>query len=247
MKKIVLLLTLSFSVLSIKAITVDEILKNYFENTGGVALWQKMQTVKMEGNVPSPQGDFPFIFYQKTPNKLKVEVDIQGKKMIPQCYDGKIGWTLNPFAGGSTASKMTEEEIKELEEEAVFEPEYINYKEKGHEITLEGEEVIDGVNCYKLKVHKNKNNDKDDSVEYHYFDTENFVPIMTSTTVKTGPSKGTVTETYYSDYQETEFGVIMPYYMETKMSGQTVSTIVIENVIVNGEMEDSLFEMPATE
>ena len=142
---------------------------------------------------------------------------------------------------------MTDEETKELAEEAIFESEYIDYKKKGHEITLEGKEVIDGVDCYKLKVHKNVGNDMEESVEYHFFDTENFVPIMIRTTIKVGPGKGGTAEEYLSDYQETEYGIIMPYYFETKMEGQVVNQIVVEKVDINVDIEDSIFEMPAAE
>ncbi len=242
-----LAIALVLSAFSAQAITVDEILKNYFENTGGKVLWEKMESMKMTGSVPTPQGDFPFVVFSKSPNKTRIEVDIQGMQMIPQCYNGEIAWTLNPFAGGKTAAKMTDEETKELAEEAIFESEYIDYKKKGHEITLEGQEVIDGVDCYKLKVHKNVGNDLEESVEYHFFDSENFVPIMIRSTLKTGPAKGSATEEYLSDYTETDYGVIIPYYFETKMEGQVVNKIVIEKVDINIEMDDNIFEMPAAE
>jgi len=233
---------------SAQAITVDEILNNYFENTGGLALWEKMETMKMTGSVPSPQGDFPFVVFSKSPNKMKVEVDIQGMQMIPQCYDGEVAWSINPFGGaGKAATKMANEDAKETAEQAIFEPEYFNYAKKGHAITLEGEEVIDGVDCYKLKVHKYTEDPEKESVEYHFFDKENFVPIMTRSTIKTGEMKGTVTEDYYSDYQETEYGVIMPYYLETKMEGQVMNKIVVEQIEINITIEDEVFEMPASE
>ena len=56
-----LAIALLLSAFSAQAITVDEILKNYFDNTGGLALWQKIETMKMSGNVPTPQGDFSFV------------------------------------------------------------------------------------------------------------------------------------------------------------------------------------------
>jgi outer membrane lipoprotein-sorting protein len=232
---------------SAQAITVDEILANYFENTGGKALWEQMKTMKMTGSVPSPQGDFPFVVFSKSPNKMKVEVDIQGMQMIPQCYDGEVAWSINPFAGGKAATKMAGEDAKETAEQAIFEPEYFNYAKKGHAITLEGEEIVDGVECYKLKVHKYKDNPEKEAVEFHFFDKENFVPIMVRSTIGFGEMKGTVTEDYFSDYQETEYGVIMPYYLETKMEGQVMNKIVVERIEINIEVEDDIFEMPEAE
>lgn len=238
------LFLLGISISSIQAQSVDEILANYFENTGGIKKWEKMETVVMKGSAPSPQGDFPFTVYNKKPNMMKIEVDIQGKKLIPQAYDGETAWGLNPFAGGTSAQKVPEDLAWTVEEEAEFEPVYINYKEKGHEITLEGEETIDGAETYKLKVVKNKNNDKQEIVEYHFFDKENFVPIMVRSSVLAGPAKGMESETYLSDYQETDYGVIMPYYIETRSNGQVGQKIVVQEIVINSELDDSLFAYP---
>ena len=224
--------------------SVDEIIANYFENTGGVDNWKKLETIKMVGTVPSPQGDFPFIMYSAKPNKFKVEIDFQGVVMIPQAYDGTTAWRLMPFTGETNAVKFTDEETKEFADQAEFEPLYMNYKEKGHEISLDGTEEVDGVECFKLVVNRNKNNEKDQSVEYHFFDTENFVPIMTRTTAKTGPAKGMETETYLSDYQETDAGVIMPFYMESRTGDFPAQKIITKTITFNEKFEDSVFAFP---
>lgn len=235
------------SVTVLNAQTVDEILNNYFENVGGIDKWKAMESMKMIGKAPSPQGDFPIMVYSKKPNKIKIVVDIQGKELIPQAFDGEVAWGFNPMAGGTTAQKLPAEATKAISNDADFEPDYINYADKGHEITLEADkEEIDGVECFKVKVVKNKNNDKDESTEYHFFDTENFVPIMYRTTVQQGPSKGTITETYLSDYQETEYGIIMPYDIETRIGGQVGQKIIIEKVEINGDMADDVFAFPET-
>lgn len=223
---------------------VDEIIATYFENTGGLDAWNKLETIKMTGVSPSPQGDFPFTVYNKKPNKTKIEVDVQGKKLIPQAYDGEVAWALNPFAGGTTAQKLPEEQAKLMAENAEFEPVYIDYAQKGHEITLEGTEEIDGVACYKLKIVHNKNNDKDERTEFHFFDTENFVPIMIRSTIQMGPAKGTSSETFLSEYQEVEGGVIMPHSIETRVNGQVAQQISFKEVIINSEIDDSVFAFP---
>ena len=245
MKKLITIATaLSFG-LTVQAQSVDEIIDNYFENTGGLEKWQEMETVEMKGKAPSPQGEFPFMVYNKKPNKMKVEVNIQGKTLIPQAYDGETAWGLNPFAGGNTAQKVPEEMEWTIADQAEFEPIYIDYKEKGHELTLEGEETVDGAETFKVKVVKNKNNDQNEITEYHFFDKENFVPIMIRSSVLVGPTKGTESETYMSDYQETDYGVYMPYYIETRSNGQVAQKIVVDEIIINGDIDDEVFAFPA--
>jgi outer membrane lipoprotein-sorting protein len=223
--------------------TADEILDNYFENTGGIDKWKTMKSMKAIGTAPSPQGEFPFTMYGKSPDKVKIEVDIAGKTMIPQAYDGNTAWTLNPMAGNQ-AQKLPEVQAKMVAEEASFEDEFINYKEKGHTIALEGTEEIDGVETFKIKMSKNVNNDKTEKVEYHFFDKENYVPIMTRTTIDEGQAAGTTVETYLSDYQETDYGLIMPHFIETKYNGQTGQKIIINAYKINEDISDDVFDFP---
>lgn len=244
MKKITISIFALLLGLGLQAQSVDDILNNYFENTGGLEKWQALETVEMSGKAPSPQGEFPFMVYNKRPNKMKIEVNIQGKTLIPQAYDGEIAWGLNPFAGGASAQKIPDEMVWTIADQAEFEPVYINYQDKGHAITLDGEETIDGAETYRLKVVKNQNNDKQEITEYHFFDKENFVPIMIRSSVLEGPGKGTETESYMSDYQETEYGIMMPYYLETRANGEVGQKIVLERVKINGGIDDSIFAYP---
>lgn len=230
------------AVLFVQAQTADEILAKYFQNTGGLAKWKTVKSLKMTGKAPTPQGEFPIVIYSKAPNKSKMILNIQGKEIVAQAYDGETGWALNPFAGGTDPVKLDAEQTKELADEEI-EDDFIDYAKKGHVVTLEGKEEIDGVQCYKIKLEKNKNNDKDDVTEVHYFDAENFVPIMVKNYVRSGPAKGTEIQVFLSDYQEAG-GLTMPFFIEQKVNGQSVFKVVIEQIAVNESIEDSVFAYP---
>ncbi|HYC84969.1 MAG TPA: outer membrane lipoprotein-sorting protein [Chryseosolibacter sp.] len=242
-RRFTLTLLAVLTVFATQAQTADEILAKYFENTGGLTKWKEIKTTKMEGKAPTPQGDFPIVLYAKAPNKSKVVLNVQGKELIAQAYDGTTAWTLNPFAGGTTAVKLDEEQAKEVKEEEV-ESEFIDYAKKGHAVTLEGKEEIDGVQCYKIKIEKHKNNDKEDVVKVYYFDSENYVPIMVKSYVRSGPAKGTEMQTYLSDYQDVS-GLMMPFAMETKINGQVVQKLVVEKIVINENIDDSVFAYPS--
>jgi outer membrane lipoprotein-sorting protein len=222
--------------------TADEILAKYFEVTGGIDKWKALKSLKMEGKVATPQGDLPLTILKKIPNKSKVTINFQGKEFIPAAYDGETAWVLNPFAGGTSAVKLDAETTKELSDEQ-FEESFIDYKKKGHVVTLEGKEEIDGVQCFKIKLEKNKNNDKDDATEVYYFDTENYVPIMTKRFIKVGPSKGTEIQTFLSDYQEVE-GLMLPFSVENKANGQSMEKFAITKISINENIDDSVFAFP---
>lgn len=225
-----------------RAQSVDEIIAKYFENTGGLDKWKNLQTVTMTGKFPTPQGDFPVTIYRKSPNKFKVMLNIQGKEFIPAAYDGAIAWSLNPFQGGTDPVKMDDEQAKEVSDRDL-QSEFIDYKTKGHAVTLEGKEEIDGVMCYKVKLEKNKNNPKDDVTEIYYFDSENYVPIMTKSYVRSGPQKGAELQSFMSDYQDAG-GLMVPFATETKLNGQTIEKMVIEKYAVNESIDDSVFAFP---
>jgi len=226
-----------------QAQTVDEIIDNYFENTGGKKAWKKIKSMKVVGKVSAQGLEIPATIYTKAPNMIKMVMEVNNMTMIPQAYDGEVAWMINPFAGSTEPQKLPEEQTKEMSEQADFEPVYLDYKSKGHEITLEGKEEIEGAECFKLKVVKNKNNDKKESVEYHFFDTENFVPIMIRNTAQSGPTKGMATETFMSDYQEVG-NFIMAFYTEQKVAGQVAFKMSVTEIVVDEKVEDDFFKFP---
>jgi hypothetical protein len=99
---------------------------------------------------------------------------------------------------------------------------------------------VEGTETFKLKLTK-ENGD----VEYYFLDQEYYVPIMQRRVVKYGPGKGQETETYISDYQEVgEF--MMPFFIDTRMNGQSVMKMTIEEYELNGDLDNSIFRMPDT-
>ncbi len=222
--------------------TADEVVNKYLEATGGVEKWKSVKSMKMEGKVPTPNGEFPLIILLKGPNKSKVVVNVQGKELVQAAYDGETGWSLNPFAGGTDAVKLDEEQTKELKDQEL-EDALIDYKKKGHAITLEGKEEIDGVQCYKIKLEKNKNNDKDDVTEIRYFDAENAVLIMSKSYLRSGPGKGTEIQNFVSDYQEVN-GLMVPFSMDQRVNGNSVSKITFTKILMNENLDDSVFAFP---
>ena len=173
---------------------------------------------------------------------MHMHIQVQGVEII-QAFDGTEAWMLNPFAGGKEPTKMTPEDSKEMTDRD-FEDEFIDYKTKGHEVTLLGTEEIEGVKCFKLQMIKNKFNDKEDVPQVHYFDSENFVPIMVMANARSGPMKGMETRTYLSDYQEVD-GVMFPFSTELKVNGQTVQKFSFQKVTLNENIDDSIFAFPA--
>jgi hypothetical protein len=66
---------------------------------------------------------------------------------------------------------------------------------------------------------------------------------MMKSYARTGPAKGQEIMTYFSDYQEVD-GLMFPFYIESKVAGQTVQKITVEKITLNEKLDDSLFAFP---
>ena len=104
----------------------------------------------------------------------------------------------------------------------------LNYKEKGYAAELMGTETLEGSEVFKLKLTKKPNivdGKEVPNVTIYYFDSENFVPIMTHQEMTQGPAKGTIMEGKMSDYQEVD-GLFMPFSMSQGIKDQPGQAVI---------------------
>lgn len=237
---ILMLTFLTVTTTQAQDVSIDDLLKNYFENIGGEEEWKKIKSMTISGSTSAQGMTMPLTVQSMEPTYFKMEMDIQGKKFI-QAYDGKDGWMLNPFAGGTEAQKMDEEQSKQFKKQK-FQDEFIDYKGKGHKVEVAGMEEIDGTETIKVKMTK-----KEGDVVFYFFDSENFVPIMVRSFVDSGPMKGQSAEMYMSDYQEVD-GLMLAHTTEQKVGGNTVFSMTADKIVLNPEsMDASAFTFPGEE
>jgi hypothetical protein len=215
---------------------LDEILAKYHQ-TIGTAVVKEWKTLIMTGKTTAQGMEFPVTIYMKRPEKIRVEVQIQGNKML-QVFDGLAGWSIAPWSGSSDPQDMTPDEVKGMKEQADFEGALFNWKEKGHKVELIGKEDMDGTQVYKIKVVR-----ADENIETYFIDAENFVPLKIVSVTKI-QGNDTESEAYPGNYKEVN-GAMMPFTIENKYKGQTVSHVVIDTYEINKEIDDNLFVKPA--
>lgn len=216
--------------------SLDMVIANYEAAVGGVEKWQTLQSRKMTGKANQMGMEFPVVMLQARPNKQKLTVDIQGMTIV-DAFDGSTGWNINPFMGGNTPTKKTAEESKEAAKQS-FEDDLLGYAQKGHQVELNGNETVEGVETIVLKL---KTKDGDERI--YYMDPDNYVPIMIKSFASSGQMKGMAVEQYMSDYQEVE-GMMMPFSMVTKVQGQVIASVTIQKVECNPAVSDSDFAFP---
>ncbi len=235
-KRLFLFVFLAVGAMAANAQTADEIVAKYFEITGGIDKWRALKTTKMTGTMAMQGMEFSATILNAPPNKMRVDVNIMGQNLV-QAFDGTTAWWINPFQGSADAQVMPDEMAGDMKNQE-FQTALLDYASKGHSIALEGQETVEGTACHKIKLTK-----KDGTVEYHLFDTESNVLILSRTAAKSGPAAGQFADTFMSDYQEVN-GLMFPYFLETKLKGDSVQKITVSSIILDEAMENSLFDYP---
>lgn len=246
MKRTFLLSFFLFTVLSAsQAQTVDEILAKYFENTGGIDNWKKLQGIKMLAKVNQGGMEIPLTIVQLKDGRQMTSISFQGKEIKQGVYDGAVLWSTNFM---TMKAEKADAETFEIFKSNLgdFPDAFLNYKERGYSVELLGKETVDGSETFKIKLTKKPitvDGKLTDNITFYYFDTENYVPIMTESEVKVGPNKGVVAQAKMSDYQDVN-GFLFPFSMAEGAKGGQLQGITITAIEVNPKVDEAGFKFP---
>lgn len=239
MKKITLLLTIVlFSFFSVNAqdLSMDEVLENYYEIMGFDKL-KDVNTSVMNGQSANQGTETPFKVTIVRPDKYRLEVEIQGQKMI-QVYNAGTGWYIAPWTGTLDAQDLPADQLKGMKRQADIEGALYNYKEKGHTAKFLGKEDLEGSDVYKIEL----TYDDGDAVTY-FIDAENFV-VLKEESVVMMRGQEVKNEVLYSDYKSID-DMVMPFSFQVVMNGEIGQTINIETVDYAVEVDSKIFDKPA--
>ncbi|AVI52013.1 outer membrane lipoprotein-sorting protein [Pukyongia salina] len=246
--KTLFIILLVAAIVPATAQTADEIIENYFENTGGKEAWDDIESMQTTGDAMMGGQSYPFVQTTLSDGRMVVKVDLQGTSFIPQAFDGEQVWTTN-FQSMQAEAMDKETSVNYKNNEAnEFPDPFLNYKENGYKLELVGEATMEGTECYKLVLTKKPvmvDGQEKPNVTTYYFDKENFVPIVSESTMNGGPMAGMTTQTVFSDYLEAG-DFYLPFSITQKFNGQVGQTIKVTDVKFNVEVDDAMFKMPAT-
>ncbi len=233
---------------TINAQSVDEIISNYFENTGGIEKWQKLNGVKMYAKINQNGMEIPIEITQLVGGNQMTVITFQGKVIKQGVFDGETLWGLNFMTLKAEKSDKEATDNMMLEKNDFPDP-FLNYKKNNYTVELLGKETIDGTETFKIKLIKEPisvDGKKEENVSFYYFDTENFVPLVVQSEIKSGQMKGQVSESKFSDYQEVE-GIYFPFSMTQGIKGQAGQTITFDKIELNPEVDAKEFKFPEEE
>jgi outer membrane lipoprotein-sorting protein len=219
--------------------SVDEIIAKNVQARGGADKLKSVKSIKSTATMSMGPGiEAPGTLIQKRPALARLEFTVQGLTAV-QAYDGKNGWQIMPFMGKKDPELMSADEAKEIEENADLDGPLVDYKNKGHQVELQGKEKIEGTDAYKLKVTL-KNGD----VQTIYIDSDSFLDIK-EVTKRTVRGTEQEIESAIGDYKPVD-GIMFPFAVESGIKGTDQKPkLTITKVELNVPADDSLFKMPA--
>jgi len=190
---------------------------------------------KAEG---AQQVQLPFVLKMKRGRKSRLEIEFAGKTAV-QVYDGANGWKLRPFLNRNDVEPFTADEAKAQAQQADLDGPLVDYAAKGTKVDLDGVEKVEGRDAYKLKLTL-----KGGQVQHVWIDAQNFMEVKIEGTPRRMDGKFRPVAIYLREYQPVQ-GLMVPHVLETAVEGyRETHKMVIESVVVNPKLEDSLFSKP---
>jgi outer membrane lipoprotein-sorting protein len=238
-RALVTCLVLCFFASSLPAQTVTQILAKVFVARGGLAKIRALKSERVEGTISfGSEASGPFVVELKRPLKMHMMLTVQNQTMI-RVFDGTQGWANNPFGGKVNPDTMSDEDLKNITEEADFDGPLVDYAKKGNKVDLVGKDKVEDKDVWRLKL-TTKNGD----IRYYLFDASTFL-LAKWEGQRRADGKQFPVESYFRDYRNVE-GLKFAFQIDSGSSATDLTQkLVIDKIELNPEIPDAEFAKPA--
>lgn len=218
-------------------ITVDTIFNNYYKATGGVQLWDSLDTYSMKRSYKSNSAtDYDAEVYASIPQDAISKTKIVLKKGFIYGSKGKEGWLKIPLGSSDKVTKYQVNGLSQTEQDNLrvemydFLVPFVDYKKRGLIATLVGKETIDKKELYNVEL-------QGKGVKYNlYFDPTSSLLVKQKKVVGT---EQIVTD--YTTYTKSKFGVSYPSALVETSSKDKKAIKVTSSVNFNEKIDASYF------
>jgi hypothetical protein len=205
--------------------TADEVINKVIETLGGKEKLMSIKTIKKSGNGEQQGVKYPINFYVVHNRSMRNDFSFNGLTGY-QIVSKDSGFNFNPFAGMSSAERMTAEDVKLSADDMDLEGSFVNYKDKGHTVELMDKEDIDGVDALQLRM-----NLKNGKTIFYFIDPDTYYIIRTTAKGVSNGQEFSSTANYY-DFRKNKDGILFAY---------VVDNVTFDNIETNIPMDDKLF------
>ena len=224
---------------SLSAQTVTQIIAKVFVARGGLTKMRAIKSERVSGTISfGSEASGPFVVELKRPLKMHMTLTVQNQTMV-RVYDGTQGWANNPFAGKPNPDPMTDEDLKNISEEADFDGPLVDYAKKGNKLELVGKDKVEDKDVWRVRL-TTKNGD----VRYYLFDAGTFL-LLKWEGKRRAEGKEFPVESYFRDYRDVE-GLKFSFQIDSGSSATDLTQkLVLDKIELNPEIPDSEFTKPA--
>ena len=232
MKKLQLSILAIASLLNIQTInaqTVDEVVNKHIEAMGGKEKLLSLKTLKMEGTMNAMGQDVAITLTKSHLVGQRVDISVMGMTGY-QLNTPTQGMGFMPFGGQTEPKAWPEEQVKSSFPQLDLQGTFVNYKEKGTQLELQGKETTEGEECNKIKA-----TFKNGTITTYFISTKTNYIVKTSGMRNIGGEEKEIS-TVFSNYKPTAEG-----YIFANTTVTTNGEINYEKIEVNKPVDEKLF------
>ncbi len=231
-----LLVVISLCIPSILfAQTAEEIIAKHIEAHGGAANWNKIESIKTTGTFSAFSLEKDYMAFKTKKGAYYADFHL-GEQRLIEAYNGKKGWTIDPWQEILYARNISSKETDVFEQKAVFFTPFLNYKEKGYSVEFIGKQDIDGTETFALKLNK-----ANGTTQTWYLDASTYLEYKCEVPW-VDFAMPLQAEIYFDDFRTVE-GVVIAFYTE-RFFWQRDRIIQLAKVEINPDFDRNLMNMP---
>lgn len=208
--------------------TLDDVISKHVEAIGGTDAWRKITSIRQEGAMQVQGADVTVTRTVLHGKGSRQDISLAGMNGF-SILTPSAGWNFMPFQGQTQPEPMTDEDVKEGQQDLDAQDELIDYKEKGTTVELIGKDDVDGTECYKLLV-----TFKSGKSESLFIDPKSYHIIRQIAKQKANGQEMEVT-TNFSNYQKLPEGIFVPMSISLPFGELNVKKVEV-NKPVNEEI-----------
>ncbi len=218
--------------------TVDEIVARHIATRGGYDKLKAIQTIEITRTVAAQFSDVKVVISRKRPQLYRVDQMTQAGVASARGVNADAAWDT---AQGRTTIRSAALAAESRELDADFDGWLVDWREKGHTVSLEGKETLPGGEAYKLKV-----TTRSGAVRYVFLDTTTFLDRRHMGVLNLTQERQMNVVIDFSGWRSVD-GVMFPFDISEDRTGKepTVSyATYTEKITLNVPMNDDRFATP---
>lgn len=217
-----------FATLRTPTLTAQAVLEKHIEALGGTEKLSALKTVIVKQTTSAQNQEIPQTLYILPGKGIRSEMNAMGTQIIVVAR-ADSGWQVNPpLYGNGQAVALSARQAKSASSQADLFGPLVSAQAKGHTVTYDGDEKMEGDLCHKLTVATLTGG------QYTaYIAQKNYMLVKLITKSS---------EIYYADYRRVD-GYWFPYTVEV-ISGGNKASLIDRSFEVNKPADEALFRMP---